>query len=80
MINTAERVKEIIGEHLGVDEAAVADNASFMGDLGADSFDVVELVMALEDEFGCQIPDDIAEKLLTVKEAVSFIEDAARVR
>ena len=70
----AERVKKIIVEHLGVDAAKVLDNASFIDDLGADSLDTVELVMAFEEEFGCSIPDEAAEKIRTVKDAVDFIE------
>jgi acyl carrier protein len=74
MSDVAERVKKIVVEHLGVDEAKVTENASFIDDLGADSLDTVELVMAFEEEFGCEIPDDAAEKIVTVKDAVSFIE------
>jgi acyl carrier protein len=74
MSDVAERVKKIVVEHLGVDEAKVTDNASFIDDLGADSLDTVELVMAFEEEFGCEIPDDAAEKIVTVKDAVQFIE------
>jgi acyl carrier protein len=75
MSDVAERVKKIVVELLGVDEAKVTENASFIDDLGADSLDTVELVMALEDEFGCEIPDDAAEKIATVKDAVSFLRD-----
>ena len=74
MSDTAERVRGIIVEHLGVDEEKVTDTASFIDDLGADSLDTVELVMAFEEEFGCEIPDDAAEKILTVKDAVNYIE------
>jgi acyl carrier protein len=74
MSDVAERVKKIVVEHLGVDEAKVTDNASFIDDLGADSLDTVELVMAFEEEFGIEIPDDAAEKIVTVKDAISFIE------
>jgi acyl carrier protein len=74
MSDVAERVKKIVVEHLGVDETKVTENASFIDDLGADSLDTVELVMAFEEEFGCEIPDDAAEKIVTVKDAVSFIE------
>ena len=70
----AERVKKIIVDHLGVDAGKVQDNASFIDDLGADSLDTVELVMAFEEEFGCSIPDDAAEKIRTVKDAIDFIE------
>ena len=68
------RVKKIVVEHLGVGEDKVTDGASFIDDLGADSLDTVELVMAFEEEFGCEIPDDAAEKILTVKDAVNYIE------
>jgi acyl carrier protein len=74
MSDVAERVKKIVVEHLGVDEAKVTENASFIDDLGADSLDTVELVMAFEEEFGCEIPDDAAEKIVTVKDAINFIE------
>ncbi len=74
MSDIAERVKKIVVEHLGVDEAKVTENASFVDDLGADSLDTVELVMAFEEEFGCEIPDDAAEKIATVKDAIAFIE------
>ncbi|HAA93709.1 MAG TPA: acyl carrier protein [Rhodospirillaceae bacterium] len=75
MSDVSDRVKQIVVEHLGVDEAKVSDNASFIDDLGADSLDTVELVMAFEEEFGCEIPDEAAEKILTVKDAIGFIED-----
>ncbi len=74
MSDTAERVKKIVIEHLGVDEAKVTETSSFIDDLGADSLDTVELVMAFEEEFGVEIPDDAAEKILTVKDAIDFIE------
>jgi acyl carrier protein len=74
MSSVSERVKKIVVEHLGVDEAKVTENASFVDDLGADSLDTVELVMAFEEEFGCEIPDDAAEKITTVKDAIGFIE------
>jgi len=70
----ADKVKSIIVEQLGVDEEEVTPDASFVDDLGADSLDTVELVMAFEEEFGCEIPDDAAEKIITVKDAVNFIE------
>jgi acyl carrier protein len=76
MSDIAERVKKIVIEHLGVDEGKVVDKASFIDDLGADSLDTVELVMAFEEEFGCEIPDDAAEKILTVGDAVRFLETA----
>jgi len=70
----AARVKKIVVEHLGVEDAKVTENASFVDDLGADSLDTVELVMAFEEEFGCEIPDDAAEKISTVKDAIAYIE------
>ena len=73
----AERVKKIVVEYLGVDETTVMDNSSFMDDLGADSLDAIELAMAFEDEFGCEIPDDAAKKIMTVKDTVDFIEQNA---
>jgi len=73
--NIAERVKKIVVEHLGVDEAKVSEGASFIDDLGADSLDTVELVMAFEEEFGVEIPDDAAEKILTVKDAIDYLKE-----
>jgi acyl carrier protein len=75
MSDIAERVKKIVVEHLGVEEAKVTEGASFIDDLGADSLDTVELVMAFEEEFSVEIPDDAAEKIATVKDAISYIED-----
>ena len=77
MSDVAEKVKAIVIEHLGVEADKVTDTASFIDDLGADSLDNVELVMAFEEEFGVEIPDDAAESILTVKDAVSFLEEAA---
>src|ERR1700681_3823673 len=74
MSDIAERVKKIVVEHLGVDESKVTDNASFIDDLGADSLDTVELVMAFEEEFGCEVPDDAAEEIVTGKDGVTYIE------
>lgn len=74
MTDVANRVKKIVAEHLGVEESKVTDNASFIDDLGADSLDTVELVMAFEEEFGCEIPDEEAEKILTVQDAVNYID------
>jgi acyl carrier protein len=74
MADIAERVKKIVVEHLGVEPEKVNDKASFIDDLGADSLDTVELVMAFEEEFGCEIPDDAAETILTVGDAVKFLE------
>ena len=72
-----ERVKKIIGEQLGVEEDEVTPEASFVDDLGADSLDTVELVMALEEEFGIEIPDEDAEKILTVGKALDYIKEKA---
>jgi acyl carrier protein len=77
MSDVAEKVKAIVVEHLGVEAEKVTDTASFIDDLGADSLDNVELVMAFEEEFGVEIPDDAAEKIVTVKDAISFIEAAS---
>ncbi|HJM93487.1 MAG: acyl carrier protein [Alphaproteobacteria bacterium] len=74
MSDTADRVKKIVVEHLGVEEDKVSEGASFIDDLGADSLDTVELVMAFEEEFGIEIPDDAAEKIATVKDAITFID------
>jgi len=73
MSDIADKVKKIVIEHLGVDEDKVTDTASFIDDLGADSLDTVELVMAFEEEFGIEIPDDAAEKSQTVQDAITFI-------
>ncbi len=75
MSDIAERVKKIVVEHLGVDESRVTEKASFIDDLGADSLDTVELVMAFEEEFGCEIPDEVAEKILTVEDAIKHIRE-----
>ena len=77
MSDIADRVKKIVVEHLGVDEAKVTEGASFIDDLGADSLDTVELVMAFEEEFAVEIPDDAAEKIVTVKDAIDFIRENA---
>ena len=74
MSDAADRVKKIVLEHLGVEESKVVENASFIDDLGADSLDTVELVMAFEEEFGGEIPDEDAEKIQTIQDAVTFIE------
>lgn len=78
MSTVNERVKKIVVEHLGVDSEKVTENASFIDDLGADSLDTVELVMAFEEEFGIEIPDDAAEKIQTVQDAISFIQQTAK--
>jgi acyl carrier protein len=74
MSETAERVKKIVVEHLGVENEKVTEEASFIDDLGADSLDIVELVMAFEEEFGVEIPDDAAEKITTVRDAIEYID------
>jgi len=73
MDNIVERVKKIVAEQLGVNEADIKNESSFVDDLGADSLDTVELVMALEEEFECEIPDEQAEKITTAQQAVDFI-------
>jgi len=78
MSDIAERVKKIVVEHLGVEPDKVTESASFIDDLGADSLDTVELVMAFEEEFGCEIPDDAAETILTVGDAIKFLEKNAK--
>ena len=74
MSDIPERVKKIVVEHLGVEKEKVVESASFVDDLGADSLDTVELVMAFEEEFGSEISDSEAEKILTVGDAIKFIE------
>ena len=76
MSNIEQRVKKIVAEQLGVNESEIKIESSFVNDLGADSLDTVELVMALEEEFECEIPDDAAEHIQTVGDAVKFIEKA----
>ena len=76
MSDVAERVKKIVVEHLGVEAEKVTEEASFIDDLGADSLDTVELVMAFEEEFGIEIPDDAAETIQTFGDAVKFIQGA----
>ena len=75
MSDVIDRVKKIVVEHLSVEEGAISDSSSFIDDLGADSLDTVELVMAFEEEFGIEIPDDAAETIQTVGDAVKFIEE-----
>ena len=74
MSDTLDRVKKVVVEQLSVDENIVTPEASFTADLGADSLDTVEVVMAFEEEFGCEIPDEEAEKIATVQDAVNYIE------
>jgi acyl carrier protein len=78
MENIEQRVRKIVAEQLGVNEAEIKNESSFVDDLGADSLDTVELVMALEEEFETEIPDDEAEKITTVQQAISYI--AAHVK
>ena len=74
MSETAVKIKKIVAEHLGVDEAKINDTSSFVDDLGADSLDQVELVMAFEEAFNIEIPDDAAEKIVTVNDAISYVD------
>lgn len=78
MSDIAERVKKIVSEHLGVDEAKVVESASFIDDLEADSLDTVELTMSFEEEFGVEIPDDAAETIQTVGDAIKFITEKSK--
>ncbi len=78
MSDVADRVKKIVIDHLSVEAEKVTETASFIDDLGADSLDTVELVMAFEEEFGCEIPDDAAELIQTVGDAVKFLEKQAK--
>jgi len=78
MENVEQRVKKIVAEQLGVAEAEIKNESSFVDDLGADSLDTVELVMAFEEEFGIEIPDEDAEKITRVKEAIEYIEAHAK--
>jgi acyl carrier protein len=75
MENIEQRVKKIVAEQLGVNEAEVKTESSFVDDLGADSLDTVELVMALEEEFECEIPDEEAEKITTVQQAIDYVKN-----
>ena len=77
MSDIADRVKKSVVEHLGVEESKITDSASFIDDLGADSLDTVELVMAFEEEFGIEIPDDAAENIQTFGDAVKYISEAS---
>ena len=75
MADNEQRVRDIIEKELGVEREKLTDDASFIEDLGADSLDIVELVMAFEEEFGVEIPDDAAEKITTVRDAIDYIEN-----
>ena len=77
MSDIEERVKKIVVEHLGVEDSKIQSDSKFIDDLGADSLDTVELVMAFEEEFGIEIPDDAAENIQSFGDAVKFIEDAS---
>ena len=78
MENIEQRVKKIVAEQLGVNEADIKIDSSFIDDLGADSLDTVELVMALEDEFETEIPDEEAEKITTVKQAIDYVKNSSK--
>ena len=78
MSDIENRVKKIVVEHLGIDESKVVETASFIDDLGADSLDTVELVMAFEEEFDCEIPDEEAEKITTVKQANDYVNSNSK--
>lgn len=78
MSDIEQRVKKIVAEQLGANEADVKNASSFVDDLGADSLDTVELVMALEEEFGCEIPDEDAEKITTVQQAIDYVNANAK--
>ena len=75
-MTTFDKVKEIVVEQLSIDEAEVSIDSTFIDDLGADSLDIVELIMAFEEEFNVEIPDDVAEKIKTVKDTVEYIDSA----
>jgi acyl carrier protein len=77
MTEVFNKVKKIVAENLGVEEEKIVETSSFVEDLGADSLDQVELVMALEEEFGIEIPDDVAEKITTVQKAIEYINSHA---
>jgi acyl carrier protein len=78
MSDIEQRVKKIVAEQLGVNEAEVKNESSFVNDLGADSLDTVELVMALEEEFGCEIPDEDAEKITSVQQAIDYVNSHSK--
>ena len=77
MSEIESQVKQIVVDHLGIDESKVTPQSKFIDDLGADSLDTVELVMAFEEEFGCEISDEVAEKIVTVKDAVEHLSASA---
>ena len=74
----SDRVKEIIAKHLGIDRDKVTEDANFIDDLGADSLDTVELAMSFEDEFGCEIPEEAADSMFTVRDVIKFLETNAK--
>ncbi|OGT06702.1 MAG: acyl carrier protein [Gammaproteobacteria bacterium GWE2_37_16] len=78
MSSIEDRVKNIVAEQLGLDKESIKNYASFVDDLGADSLDTVELVMAFEEEFGLEIPDEAAEKITTIQQAIDYIQDHAK--
>jgi len=78
MSDIEAKIKKIVAEHLGAEESKITADSSFVDDLGADSLDQVELVMAFEEEFGIEIPDEAAEKIVKVSHAVKFVEDAKK--
>ncbi len=78
MENIEQRVKKIVAEQLGVNEADIKNESSFVDDLGADSLDTVELIMALEEEFECEVPDEDAEKITTVQQAIDYVSSATK--
>ena len=77
MSTVSDRVKDIIAKHLGVDRGKVTEDANFIDDLGADSLDTIELAMRFEDEFGCEIPEEVADSMLTVGDVIKFLETTA---
>ena len=78
MENIEQRVKKIVAEQLGVNEADIKNESSFVDDLGADSLDTVELIMALEEEFECEVPDEDAEKITTVQQAIDYVTSSLK--
>ena len=78
MSTVSDRVKSIIAKHLGVDRNKVTDDANFIDDLGADSLDTIEIAMSLEDEFGCEIPEEVADSMFTVGDVIKFLETNAK--
>ena len=79
MSAVSDRAKDIIAKHLGIDRDRVTEDANFIDDLGADSLDTIELAMRFEDEFGCEIPEEEADSMLTVGDVIKFLETTARI-